>query len=373
MRFPRFHSFLLAAAMLAMPALVFADYTYQETSQITGGSILKMIKMAGVFSSDARKAGDPIVSTVYLKGNRLARVSPEQIEIIDLDKETITNIDPPKRTYTVMTFQQMKDAMERAMQQAKQEQAAHPSNAAAENPDAKDVKMSFDVHVRNTGVEKQVSGLGAKEAILTMLMKATNEKTQQSGSMAITNDMWMVPDVPGYEQVRAFYKRMGEKMGPMFSGMGMSMMRTLAQQPGATQALSDMRTEMEKLKGVPVMQIMRMGATTDGKPLPAASEAPLPSDSSPAMPSASEVAKKSATSAITSRLGGFGGFGGFGKKKQATEPAQEQTVSQTSQAAPTSTVLMESQVTTSEFSSGPVDESHFQVPAGYKQLQTQMR
>src|SRR6202035_3035352 len=148
-----------------------------------------------------------------------------------------------------------------------------------------------------------------------MTMIATDQKTQQSGNMAVTNDMWMVPEIPGYDQVREFDRKMVEKMGLMTSGVGMDFSRMLAQNPGATQAMSDMGKEMEKIKGVPVMQVMRMGSTTDGKPLPAASEAPLPPDNSPAMPSGSDVAKQGMASALNSKLGGFG-FGGFGKKKK---------------------------------------------------------
>src|SRR5581483_9439337 len=167
------------------------DYTYQQTTQLTGGSLLKMIKTVGVFSSQARHAGDPIVSTIYLKDNRLANVSPETIEIIDLDKETITQIDVQKKTYTVMTFDQMKQAIENAraqMQQASSKQQAQAQPAA--NPDAQNVKMSFDVKVRNTGAQKEISGLQSSESILTMTMNATDTQTQQTGSMAITNDMW---------------------------------------------------------------------------------------------------------------------------------------------------------------------------------------
>ena len=71
----------LLAAILAAPPLLHADFSYQESTQITGGSILSMIKMAGAFSSQARKVTDPIVSSVYLKGNRMARVSADSIEI----------------------------------------------------------------------------------------------------------------------------------------------------------------------------------------------------------------------------------------------------------------------------------------------------
>ena len=356
----------LACAVLT-PSVVFADYTYQETTQITGGSLLSMMKMAGHFSSQARKAGEPITSSIYLKGNRLARVSQESIEIIDLDKETITNIDTLKHTYSVTTFQQMRDQMTKAMEEARKKQAEAPKQQAPP-PEQNDVKMSYDVKVRNTGAEKQVSGLTAKESILTMTAIATDQKTQQSGSMAVTNDMWLVPEVPGYSQVTDFYRRYAEKMGPMMAGVGLEMSRMLAQNPGATSALADMGKEMQKIKGVPIMQVMRMGTTTDGKPLPAASEAPLPADNGPAMPSGSDVAKQSAASMITSKLGGFGGFGK--KKKDASaDQAPQQNAPPAQQ--PTSAVLMETQISTSSFSSDPVDVSHFAVPAGYKQLQPQ--
>ena len=357
---------ILASTVLA-PSLVFADYTYQETTQITGGSLLHMMKMAGHFSSQARKAGEPITSSVYLKGNRLAKVSQDSIEVIDLDKETITNIDTLKHTYTVLTFQQMRDQMAKAAQEARKEQAKASREQQTAPPEQNDVKMSYDVKVRNTGAEKQISGLSAKEAVLTMMAIATDQKTQQSGSMAVTNDMWLVPEVPGYSQVTDFYRRFAEKMGPMMAGVGLEMSRMLVQNPGATSALVDMGKEMQKIKGVPIMQVMRMGSTTDGKPLPAASEAPLPADNGPAMPSGADVAKQSAASLISSKLGGFGGFGR--KKKDAS--ADEAPKQEAQPAQPTSAVLIETQISTSNFSSDPVDESHFAVPAGYKQVQPQ--
>jgi hypothetical protein len=366
MRIPFVVKLTLLGSIALSPAVLLADYTYQETTQITGGSLLKMMKMAGAFSSQARKAGEPVISTVYLKGNRLARVSPEQVEIIDLDKETITNIDTTKRIYTVITFQQMRDQVAKAEQEAQKQQAKETKGTS--NPsNNNDVKMSFDVKVRNTGIEKQVSGLQSKEAILTMTLNATDQKSQQTGSMAVTNDMWMVPEIPGYEQVRDFYVRMAEKMGMMTPGVGLDMSKLLAQNPGATQAMTDMAKEMQKIKGVPIMQVMRMGTTTDGKPLPAASEAPLPPDSSGNMPSGSDIAKQSVASALTSKLGGFG----FGKKKKDAPSADDQSANQNGQppAQPAAAILMETQISTSSFSSNPVDSARFEVPAGFKQLQ----
>ena len=360
---------LLAAALAAPPSLL-ADFSYQETAQITGGAMLGLLKAAGIFSSQVRKASEPITTSVYLKGNRMARVSPDSTEIVDLDQETITNIDHLKHTYTVVTFEQMKEQLVLARQQMEQKQAEQPASAPQNNPQANDVKMSFDVHVRQPGTAKEVSGLNANETIMTLMMNATDQQTQQSGAMGITNDMWMVPELPGYAEMRDFNARMAAKMGDVFSGSGFDMSKMFSQHPGANEALSNMGKEMQKLRGVPVLQVMRMGATTNGQPLPAASEAPLPADSSPAMPSAGDMAKQGAASAISSHLGALGGFGGFGHKKQASPPPAAQ--DSTTPPAPTNAVLIEMQTQTLNFSSDPVDMAHFAIPSGYQQIQQQI-
>jgi hypothetical protein len=120
---------------------------------------------------------------------------------------------------------------------------------------------------------------------------------------------------------------------------------------------------MSKLKGIPVLQIMRMGTTTDGAPLPAASEAPLPQGPPP--PSAGDIAKQSATSALTDKLGALGSFGGFGKKKKQDAPP----AADPGAATPTSAVLMESNTQLTSFSKAPIDPSQFNPPAGYKQVE----
>ncbi len=119
---------------LLMPVTALADFQYQETTQITGGSILGLMKFAGHFSKQASQANQPMVSAVYVQGNRMARVNAQTIEIVDLDNETITNIDLQKHTYTQMTFEQMRQAMEQGMQQAQAEMAKQKATAPPAAP-----------------------------------------------------------------------------------------------------------------------------------------------------------------------------------------------------------------------------------------------
>jgi hypothetical protein len=376
---------LVLGLCVALPSSSFADFRYDETSKVTGGSLVSMAKFASAFSKGAHQITDPTNSTILVKGNRMAHINQETTEIIDLDHETITNIDHTKKQYSVVTFQEMKAAMEEAMRKAQAQQKQAPPPPTTPTSTTPPPEMKFKVTVTNTGAKKQVAGLDASESILKMTMEAKDQQSGQTGNMAMTNDMWMAPEIPGYSEVRDFNARMATKMSSMYSGSMPSLMspQMLNLQPGMFSGMADMSKEMSKLKGVPVSQIMRMGTTANGAPLPAASEAPLPP--SPNMPSAGDVANQAAGSAANSAansaasnaashipvpgLGNLGGFG-FHKKKPDQPAAQPAPASGTpaNGAQPTSAVLMESSIEMTGFSSLPVDPSRFDVPAGYSKV-----
>ncbi len=379
---------------LAMSGAAFADFQYDETSRITGGSIVSLAKFAGAFSKQARGITDPITSTVLVKGNRMARISPDNTQIIDLDKETITEIYPDKHTYTVVTFQEMKQAMEQGLKKAQQEQAAKQPAQPQNNTPPPDLK--FDVKVTNTGATKDVAGLEAKQSILKMTMEAKDKQSGQTGNIALANDMWMAPEIPGYQEVKEFNERFAAKMGEMMAGVLPQFRSAMpSMQPGMMSGMSDMVKEMSKLQGVPVSQTMRMGTTADGSPLPSASEAPLPPSNGP---SAGDLAGKAADNAantaandaaykaesnIGSHMGSFGnvatslgGFGGFHHKKK--QPQQDQQQSQAQNQAQGAAnqkfaVLMETTTEMTKYSSAKLDSSRFDVPAGYTKVQADIQ
>ncbi|HXR17888.1 MAG TPA: hypothetical protein VN777_16965 [Terriglobales bacterium] len=379
---------LVLGLCVALPPSSFADFRYDETTKITGGSLVSMAKLAGSFSKQAHQITDPNNSTILVKANRMAHINQESTEIIDLDKETITRMDHAKKQYTVVTFQEMRAAMEEAIKkaQAQPQQAPAPQPASTTPPP----EMKFKVSVTNTGASKQVAGLSASESILKMSMQAKDQQSGQTGNMAITNDMWMAPEIPGYGEVRDFNSRMASKMGNMFgSATGSVPPQMLSTQPGMGSGIADMAKEMSKLKGVPVSQVMRMGTTLDGSPLPAASEAPLPASNGPtagsiagqaatnATNSAANTATSNAENQAGSHMGSFSGvasslgsFGGFHKKKPQPDPSTTQTAAANSP-PPNSAVLMESTTEMTNFSSAPVDPTLFNVPAGYSQVPTE--
>ncbi len=347
---------LLGGAVVFASAIAHADFTYQETTQITGGSITSMMKMASVFSRQARQANEPIVTTVMVKGNRMIRSSKDESQIIDLDAGTITTIDHIHKQYTTLSFEQMRQQMELAMERARAEQAKQQQQAPPSAP-PQNIDVKFNIKVRNTGAEREVAGISAKESILAMTMDAADQTSGQTGSLAITNDIYLAPEIPGYEEVRDFEKRYAEKLGMTMNGAISPQVMGMMQQPAASKGMASMVEELSKLKGVPVLQIMRMGTTANGAPLPAASEAPLPAGAP--TPTAGQIAKQSATDAVMSSLP----FGGFGRKKkqEATPPATQ------SSDQPAVVVLVESTTQITDASRAEVDASQFSIPPGYQQ------
>lgn len=78
----------MVSAALFSCAPLRADFSYQSRVQVSGS--------------------DPIVTTRAIKGRRMAILSKGHTSVIDLDAETITEIDFPRKTYSVVPFAKWK-------------------------------------------------------------------------------------------------------------------------------------------------------------------------------------------------------------------------------------------------------------------------
>jgi hypothetical protein len=363
-------------AALAVAPLV-ADFSYEQTTRITGGAMAGMMRVAGVFSKTAR---EPIKQTVIVKGDRMVTLSAETAHITDLGKETITDINFKNKTYSVITFAQMRQALAQLQEKMK-------SQKGQEGADRADV--DFKASVKETGQTKVISGLTAKEVILTLEMQVKDRESGKAGAMDVVSDMWLAPQIPGYDEVRDFYRRMAEKMawapGAAMGGMGQS-------QPGMMKGMAELAKESAKLDGVPVLQIMRMGSSAQAMADFSAPAQPqqqgqgqqeMPSVRGAAGNAAGNTAGNAATGAIAGRLGRLGGIGGGlgglrrAKKQESQpepppQPPPQQAPPAQAQGGPPAGILMESTTELSGFSSGPADPSKFETPAGFKQVENEM-
>ena len=311
-----------------------ADFSYQETTQMTGGALVKVLRLGGPFT---RKAREPIVSTVLIEGNRMATLGKESSTIIDLDKGTITEINISKKSYSVVTFAQMRQAMDDALAKA-QAQQKKQKTAPQGNVEAK-----LKVSAKATGKTKAIEKLTAKEMVVTIDLEGTDKDTGNSGSMTVINDAWMAT-VPGYDQVKAFHQKMAQKLArefqPELSRMAMS-------DPRMMQGISAAAKEMSKVAGVPVETVMKMGTgitvdTTD---------------------SSSGKDKPSVRDAITGSLP-------FGRKKKNEDPPPDPKNDQKQDSG--AALLLEMTTELTSFSSSAVDASKFDIPAGFKMVDSDL-
>lgn len=364
---------LLAGSMLVQP-FAYADVSYQETTQITGGSLQSMMKFAGVFSSQAKQANTPVTSTVSLHGNRMVRSNPHTTEIIDLDQQTITLIDHDKHTYSVMTFQQMQQAMANAAAKARTQSKA-PDNSAGS------AQMNFDAHVSSSGATRNIDGRDAREALVTITMLANaNDGYNVKAGMAAASEMWLVNDVPGLNELRAFNQRMASELAVDAGANSMSGL--LSAQPGGAEALAELKKEAAKMGGVPVLRVTRVGISPDGKPLAAPSAAPIAqnkNDQSQPGAIGKEVATETGVDEASSQIGKLGTFGrALGNSSMGAlmrhKPSGSSKTASPAQAdnSGAANVLLESQSEMANFSTAPVDLTSFQVPVGYKQVTSPM-
>jgi hypothetical protein len=342
---------------------LWADLSYDQTSKITGGAMMGMMRFAGAFSKQAR---EPIMTHVYLKGDRMANITADTAQITDLANETITHVDFKRKTYSVMTFAEMAQAMAALGQKTKDETGERP-----------EVNMKLDV--KATGQTREIAGFATREMLLSMEMETVDKKSGTKGSILTTSSMWIAKDVTGYEQLKAFHERMAKKMLWM---PGANLGPTAAGNSDLMKGMAAAAKEAAKMEGAPILQVVRVGMKGVGAPAEAGSQqTEQRSESS----STTEAKPQAETPSIGSVLGGrLGRFGGLGRRKkpqqeeqpqqQQQQPSQEQQQAQRQPPPPAAEqgVLMESTIEMSGFSTASVDGAKFDVPAGFKQVDSEM-
>ncbi|MEO8026082.1 MAG: hypothetical protein ABI823_06395 [Bryobacteraceae bacterium] len=344
--FRGFRSAQAATALLTTMALtgpmLRADFSYEQTTQVTGGSIVNTPFAGG-------RVKEPVIRTVMVKGNRMVHLGKDRATIIDIDAETFTEVNFEKKNYSVLTFAEMKQALDAVAQRMAAAQGQRGPQAA---------ESEFKLSVNDTGASKEVSGVNTSQKILTLTTESPTTdqsgNTHTSGSI-FESDMWLAPEIPGYDQVRAFNQRMGEKFGRAFGGASFNF------SPGMSRGLSELAKETAKLKGIPVLQTSKMTQTMDGKP--------VPGFGGMNMPTRGQMGAAAGDSVAGAALGRLGGLGGFGRKKKEEAPAQQAPPEDAPPAGP----MMETTTQMTTFSSQPVEASKFEPPAGFKQVESEMK
>src|SRR5215467_11047085 len=110
---------LILTVFICLPSALRADFSYTQTTRVTGGSLLNMTR----FMPGMGSIREPQTHTIAVKGGKMVTYDNNMATIIDPDGETMTQIDFKKKQYSVITFTEMKQALQALQQQMQQAQA----------------------------------------------------------------------------------------------------------------------------------------------------------------------------------------------------------------------------------------------------------
>jgi hypothetical protein len=384
-------------ALLVTGAGARADVVIEETTSIDGAAGFSMLAMQGKsttsLTADKSRTDSDMHFTSKLM-NTFAGKGGNTSQIVRLDKGVVYDVHHADKQYTEMTFDEMRAAMQKAMDQmtaaANQQAAAQPQQLPVS---ADECKWSEPVvEAKQSGEHAAIAGFDAARATVTLKQSCTDAKTGKTCDMVWGIDEWLASTAPGGDESKAFALNYAKQLG--LDAASMKAMQARMQQ-AFTQYKDAWTKAMAKageFQGYPVKSVVQMSmggpqCTTDSGTQVAADpmfadavDAGFQAGASAAAGQAASVAGQAAAEQMGGGVGGAvagsaaGGFAsklGSGllakmKKKPAT-PAPDPAA-----AAPASTGMIRLFRVTSETTSihsGPVAATTFDVPAGYKKVE----
>jgi hypothetical protein len=250
-----------------------------------------------------QKSGSDQIVKHYLKGQKMKLDHGTRTTIMDFDAQTLTTLDNTAKTYTVTKFSDI-------------------ANSAG----AVDVKAD----VKNTGQKKNINGYNAEQVIMTMDVEMPQAK-QAGIKPQMEIELWVSREVPGREELTAFYRKNAARFPMAALGGGNN--------PSMQKAMAKLQQQMAELDGVVVMEVIRMKSTGGAGPSGAQAQQMAQARAKlEAMAQQSGPAGAAAQQALA-RMGAMGSGSGS---------------------------LFEMTMEAGNFSASAIPESAFAIPAGYQ-------
>jgi hypothetical protein len=238
---------------VASTSSLHADVKTQERTQVRfEGALGRIVNMFG-----GKGSRDGVVSAVAVKGDRMMSSTDTTAEIVDLAEEKVYELDMKRKTYTVVTFAEMRRKMEEAMAKAKKEAEAERP-AEPEKPAEKPAQeYEVDFSIKETGKTRQIAGYETKESLATVTVREKG-KTIEEGGMVLDTSLWLTPEVPALKELADFRIKYAQKLyGPMMAQATPDMTQAMAMYPMMKDALAKLQAEGTKLSGTALATDMK--------------------------------------------------------------------------------------------------------------------
>jgi len=248
--------FICLAGSVISASMVHADLTMKETTVIKG---LPMVGDVTAHSTVMVSGDRQRSETTTEMSGRLARMmaggGQESVEIVRLDRELTWSLNPSEKTYTEMTFQQIRDLMQGMDAEMEDELDEFDDEAGG---------VDLKIDVRKTGEKRKIAGYDTEEVVVTVEGEAEDEDTGEMVRSRWIMTMWMAKDAQGLSEIEEFNRAMTGKMG--FPADGADQFASLLSSYAG--GLKAMTGAMEDIEGIPLESHMQIevegGESEDG-------------------------------------------------------------------------------------------------------------
>ena len=222
-------------------------------------------RMMGMFGGKAVKEG--VVATSAVKGDRMVTLNDTTGRIVDLAEEKVYELDLKKKSYTVVTFaelrQQLKEAQEKAQRDAEKaaKEEAGREKEKEKEADKKAPEMDVEFDVKETGERKAIAGYDAREVVMTITVHEKGRTIEDRGGLIVASDMWLGPEIPAMRELAEFELRYWKAIAPEAPGMSPEQLATVvAMYPLVKQAMDRLNREQVNMKGTPLLTVTTFDA-----------------------------------------------------------------------------------------------------------------
>jgi hypothetical protein len=234
--------------LAAVPA--YADVKTRDKTTIKFEGMLG--RMFSLFGGKAAKEG--IEGLTAVKGSRKASIKGDTGEIIDLSEEKVYDLDMKKKTYTVVTFEEMRQKMREAQERARKEAEKEPGTKEEPKQQKPTKEYEVDFDVKETGQKKSIAGYDTHETIVTVTVREKGKTLDEAGGIVMTNDIWLGPRIPAMKEIADFdVKYWKQLQGPEMAAISAEQMASMiAMYPLVAKATERMAKDGDKLAGTPL-------------------------------------------------------------------------------------------------------------------------
>jgi hypothetical protein len=248
---------VVVSLVAMMPGTVEAEVKTREKSQVKFEGMLG--RMMGMFGGKTMRDG--IVSTNAVKGDRKVTMTDTSGRIVDLAEEKIYELDLKDKTYTVITFaelrQQLKDAQERARREAEKSSAEggkEKEREPASQEKSPEVEVDFDL--KETGQTRTIAGYDARQVVMTITVREKGKALEGNGGLVVRSDLWLGPEIPAMKELAEFELRYWKAIAPETAGVSAEQLAAvMAMYPMVKQGIDRLNREKVNLKGAPLLTV----------------------------------------------------------------------------------------------------------------------